>query len=105
MAAIRKFKDGQGNYLWQPGLQAGVAGMLLGYPVRTDDYMPDVASGSLSIAFGDFKRAYLIYRRRGMRIIRDNITNKGFTSFWVTERFGGGVQNFEAVKLMKFSAS
>jgi HK97 family phage major capsid protein len=40
-----------------------------------------------------------------MRIIRDNITNKGFTSFWVTERFGGGVQNFEAVKLMKFSAS
>ena len=41
--------------------------MLLGYPVRTDDYMPDVASGSLSIAFGDFKRAYLIYRRRGMR--------------------------------------
>jgi len=79
--------------------------MLLGYPVRTDDYMPDVASGSLSIAFRDFKRAYLIYRRRGMRIIRDNITNKGFTSFWVTERFGGGVQNFEAVKLMKFSAS
>lgn len=60
---------------------------------------------SLSIAFGDFKRAYLIYRRRGMRIIRDNITNKGFISFWVTERFGGGVQNFEAVKLMKFSAS
>jgi HK97 family phage major capsid protein len=86
-------------------LQAGVAGVLLGYPVHTDDYMPDVASGSLSIAFGDFKRAYLIYRRRGMRIIRDNITNKGFTSFWVTERFGGGVQNFEAVKLMKFSAS
>lgn len=105
LAAIRKFKDGQGNYLWQPGLQAGVAGVLLGYPVRTDDYMPDVASGSLSIAFGDFKRAYLIYRRRGMRIIRDNITNKGFTSFWVTERFGGGVQNFEAVKIMKFSAS
>ena len=105
LAAIRKFKDAQGNYLWQPGLQAGVAGLLLGYPVRTDDHMPDVVAGSLSIAFGDFRRAYLVYRRRGLRLIRDNITHKGFTSFWVTQRLGGGVQNFEAVKLMKFAAS
>ena len=105
LAAIRKFKDGQGNYLWQPGLQAGVAGLLLGYPVRTDDAMPDVAAASLAIAFGDFQRAYLVYRRRGLRLIRDNITHKGFTSFWVTQRLGGGVQNFEAVKLMKFAAN
>ena len=104
LAAIRKFKDGQGNYLWQPGLQAGVAGLLLGYPVHTDEHMPDVAAGSLSIAFGDFRRAYLVYRRRGLRLIRDNITHKGFTAFWVTQRLGGGVQNFEAVKLMKFAA-
>ena len=104
LAAIRKFKDGQGNYLWQPGLQAGVAGLLLGYPVHTDEHMPDIAAASLSIAFGDFRRAYLVYRRRGLRLIRDNITHKGFTAFWVTQRLGGGVQNFEAVKLMKFAA-
>ena len=105
LAAIRKFKDGQGNYLWQPGLQAGVAGLLLGYPVHTDEHMPDVAAASFSVAFGDFRRAYLVYRRRGLRLIRDNITHKGFTSFWVTQRLGGGVQNFEAVKLMKFAAN
>lgn len=105
LAAIRKFKDGQGNYLWQPGLIAGQTSTLLGYPVQSDDYMPDIAADKLAIAFGDFKTTYLIYRRRGMVLIRDNITNKGFTSFWITKRVGGGVQNFEAVKFMKFAAN
>ncbi len=105
LAAIRKFKDGQGNYLWQPGITAGQTSTLLGYPVESDDYMPDIAADKLAIAFGDFKTAYLIYRRRGMVVIRDNITNKGFTSFWTTKRVGGGVQNFEAVKFLKFAAS
>ena len=72
--------------------------------MHTDEHMPDVAAASLAIAFGDFRRAYLVYRRRGLRLIRDNITHKGFTAFWVTQRLGGGVQNFEAVKLMKFAA-
>lgn len=105
LAAIRKFKDGQGNYLWQPGLIAGQVSTLLGYPVHSDDYMPDIAANKLAIAFGDFKSAYLIYRRRGMVLIRDNITNKGFTSFWITKRVGGGMQNYEALKFMKFAAS
>lgn len=105
LSRIRKFKDGQGNYLWQPGLQAGVADMLLGYPVETDDMMPEIAANSLSIAFGNFRRAYLIVDRRGVAVIRDNVTRKGYTKFHTTRRVGGGVQNFEAVKLMKFATS
>lgn len=105
LAAVRKFKDSNGQYLWQPSLQAGAAGMLLGYAVETDDNMPDLAANSLSIAFGDFKRGYLIVDRRGVALIRDNLTKKGYTKFHTTKRVGGGVQNFEAIKLMKFAAS
>ena len=105
LAEIRKFKDGQGEYIWQPGLQVGVADKLLGYTVEVDDYMPDIAANSLAIAFGDFKRGYIIVDRRGIAVIRDNLTKKGYTKFHTTKRVGGGVQNFEAIKLMKFAVS
>ncbi len=105
LASIRKLKDGQGNYIWQPGLQAGVADRLLGYGVEIDDNMPDIAANSLSIAFGDFKRGYQVVDRRGISVIRDNLTKKGWTKFYTTKRVGGGIKNFEAIKLMKFAAS
>jgi HK97 family phage major capsid protein len=105
LATIRKFKNGMGDYLWQPSLQAGVPGLLLGYPAETDDNMPDVGSNSLSIAFGNFKRAYVVVRRRGLAILRDPLTAKPFVKFYSTMRIGGGIQHFEAVKLMKFAAS
>lgn len=104
LANIRKFKDGQGLYLWQPNLQAGVAGQLLGYGVNTDDNMPDLGAGSLPIAFGDFKKAYVVVRRRGIAMLRDPYTAKGWVKFYTTMRVGGGVQNFEAVKLVKCAA-
>lgn len=103
LAKIRKFKDGQNNYIWQPGLQAGVADKLLGYTAETDDFMPDVGADKFALAFGDFKRAYLIVRRRGVTMLRDPYTAKPFVKFYTTFRIGGGVQNFEAVKLMKIS--
>lgn len=105
LASVRKFKDSTGEYLWQPGLQAGIADTLLGYPVETDDNMPDIAANSLSLAFGNFKRGYVIVDRRGVAVIRDNVTKKGYTKFHMTKRVGGGVQNFEAIKLMKFATS
>lgn len=104
LATIRKFKDGQNNYLWQPGLQVGVAGKLLGYDVNTDDNMPDLAASAFPIAFGDFKRGYVIVRRRGIAMLRDPYTAKGWVKFYTTMRVGGGVQNFEAIKLMKCEA-
>ncbi|BCW89944.1 hypothetical protein sos41_31120 [Alphaproteobacteria bacterium SO-S41] len=104
-AAVRKLKDGDDNYIWQPGAAAGQAATLLGYPVVEAEDMPDIGAGTFSIAFGDFKRGYLIADRQGIRILRDPYSNKPYVMFYTTKRVGGGVQNFEAIKLMKFAAS
>jgi HK97 family phage major capsid protein len=104
-AEIRKLKDGNGQYLWAPGIAAGAPVSLLGYPVTIDDNMPDIAANSLSILFGDFRRAYLIVDRMGVRTLRDPFSNKPFVEFYTTKRVGGGIQNFEAVKAMRFSVS
>ncbi|MGQ0740922.1 MAG: phage major capsid protein [Alphaproteobacteria bacterium] len=104
-AAIRKLKDGQGNYIWQPGTAAGEPATLLGYAITEAEDMPDIAANSLSIAFGDFGRGYLIVDRVGVRVLRDPYSAKPFVLFYTTKRVGGGVQNFEAIKLMKFAAS
>ncbi len=104
-AAIRKFKDGQGNYIWSPGLTAGQPATLFGFPVAVAEDMPDIAADSYSIAFGDFARGYLVVDRVGIRTLRDPYSAKPYVLFYTTKRVGGGVQNFEAIKLMKFAAS
>jgi HK97 family phage major capsid protein len=104
-AAIRKFKDGQGNYLWQPPAQANGSATLMTFPIVEAEDMPDIAANSLSIAFGDFKRGYLIVDRQGVRVLRDPFTAKPYVLFYTTKRVGGGVQDFDAIKLMKFAAS
>ncbi len=104
-SVIRKFKDGQNNYIWQPGATAGQPATLLGYPVAEAEDMPDIASNAFSIAFGDFKRGYLIVDRIGVRVLRDPYSAKPYVLFYTTKRVGGGVQNFEAIKLMKFAVS
>jgi HK97 family phage major capsid protein len=104
-SVIRKFKDTTGNYIWQPGSAAGQPPTLLGYPVAEAEDMPDIASNSYSIAFGDFARGYLIVDRIGIRTLRDPYSAKPYVLFYTTKRVGGGVQNFEAIKLMKFAAS
>jgi HK97 family phage major capsid protein len=105
VSAVRKFKDGDGRYLWAPGSQPGQASTLMGYPVTEMETMPDVASGSFSLAFGDFAKGYLIVDRAGLRVLRDPYSAKPFVLFYTTKRVGGGVQNFDAIKLLKFSAS
>ncbi|GAB4525459.1 MAG: phage major capsid protein [Amphiplicatus sp.] len=105
VSAIRKFKNADGDYLWQPAAEAGAPSRLLGYPVTEVEEMPAIGAGSFSIAFGDFARGYLIVDRQGVRILRDPYTAKPFVLFYTTKRVGGGVQNFDAVKLLKFAAS
>jgi HK97 family phage major capsid protein len=104
-AEVRKLKDDGGNYLWSPGIQAGEPATLLGYRVMTDDNMPDIAADSLSIAFGDFRRGYLVVDRMGVRVLRDPYSAKPYVLFYVTKRVGGGVADFDAIKLMKFAAA
>jgi HK97 family phage major capsid protein len=103
--AIRKFKDSTGNYIWQPGVAAGQPPTLLGYPVAEAEDMPDIASGTYAVAFGDFARGYLIVDRIGIRTLRDPYSAKPYVLFYTTKRVGGAVQNYEAIKLMKFSAA
>lgn len=103
--AARKLKESTTNrYLWEPGMQVGSPERLMGYPVRIDEYMPTLATGSLSLAFGDFRQAYTIVDRIGIRTLRDPYTAKPYVVFYSTKRTGGGAMNYEAVKFLKFSA-
>lgn len=107
VAKVRKFKDGQGNLQWKPGTTAadGFTELFLGKRIEYDDNMPAVDTNTYSVAFGDFKRAYTIVDRRGTQVLRDAYTSKPYVKFWTTRRVGGGIQNFEALKLMKMASS
>ncbi len=100
VSAVRKLKDGDGHYIWEPNETGGAA--LLGYAITEIEDMPDIAADSFSIAFGDFARGYLIVDRAGVRVLRDPYSAKPYVLFYVTKRVGGGVQNFDAIKALKF---
>jgi HK97 family phage major capsid protein len=104
-STVRKFKDSTGNYLWQPPAVPGGKSNLIGFPLADAEEMPDVAANSLSIAFGDFRRGYLIVDRHGVRVLRDPYSAKPYILFYTTKRVGGGVQDFDAIKLLKFAVS
>ena len=104
-AEIRKLKDADGNYLWQPPAAAGQTASLMGFPVVEAEDMPDIASDATAIAFGDFQRGYLIVDRAGIRILRDPYSAKPYVLFYTTKRVGGGVQDFDAIKLVKFGTA
>ncbi len=105
LARVRKMKDNTGAFIWQPGLSADQPATLLGYPVIDAEAMPDVAVGSTSIAFGNFKAGYLITERNTTGILRDPFTSKPYVSFYAVRRVGGTVINAEAIKLLKFAAA
>ena len=102
-STIRKMKDADGNYLWQPPQGADRSATLLGFPVTEAEAMPDASAGSLSLAFGDFRRGYLVVDRAGLRVLRDPYSAKPYVLFYTTKRVGGGVQDFDAIKLLKFA--
>jgi HK97 family phage major capsid protein len=103
--AVRKLKDADGNYLWQPAAVAGGTASLMNFPVAESEDMPDIAANSYSIAFGDFRRGYLVVDRVGIRVLRDPYSAKPWVLFYTTKRVGGGVQDFDAIKLLKFGTA
>lgn len=103
LAAIRKLKDDDGHYLWQPSLQEGIPDRLLGYPCANSDYMPDISSGAFPLAFGNWKTGYQIIDRKGISILVNPYKKSGKIIFETNKRTGGDVVNFEAIKLMKIS--
>lgn len=101
---LRRLKDGQGNYLWQPSAQAGQPARLMDYPVVEAEDSPTLATGSLSLAFGDFREAYQIVDRIGLSVLRDPYTSYPYVFFKFRKRTGGGAVNFEAAKFLRFGS-
>lgn len=104
MQVIRKFKDGEGNYLWRPGLLADAPDTLLGKPVEYDDNVAAIGANTFPVKYGNFKRAYLIIDRLGTRVLRDPYTAKPYVAFYTTKRVGGGIVMYEAIKEIKIAA-
>ncbi len=104
-AEVRKFKDDDGNYLWHPPAVANGRSSLMTFQVVEAEEMPNIAANSYSVAFGDFGRGYLVVDRAGVTVLRDPFTAKPYVLFYTTKRVGGGVQDFDAIKLLRFAAS
>lgn len=103
-AVVRKLKDADGRHVWVDSLVIGQPSVLLGYPVEIDEEMPDVATGSLSIAFGSVSRTYTIVEQPGVKFLTDPFTDKPNVRLFAYRRIGGGVNNFEGLKFLKFAA-
>lgn len=102
---IRKFKDGEGNYLWRPGLSDGEPATLLGKPVEIDEAVDDIGANKFPLWFGNFKRGYLIADRKGVYVLRDPYSQKPYVFFYTTKRVGGGIIMYEAIKCLKIATS
>lgn len=105
IAAIRKLKDGNGMYMWQPALTAGEPDRLLGYPVHTSQFMPTIAAGAKTIAFGDF--SYYNIGDRGNRSLgelRELFAGNGMVGFLAKERVDGKLVLPEAVQCLQMKA-
>lgn len=106
LAKVRKMKDGDGSFLWQPSLAAGQPATLLSRPVVEAVDMPDTGAGAFPIVLGDFNQGYRVYDRVQLGILRDpySLATTGQTRFHARRRVGAGVAKPEAFKIMKCSA-
>ena len=102
---IMGFKDYQGRFVYSPATAPGMQDTLLGYPIVEAEDMPTIAANSFSLAFGNFRRGYLIADRVGTRVLRDPFSNKPYVGFYITKRLGGCVLNSECIKLLKFGTA
>lgn len=102
IAAIRRIKDANRQYLWQPSMMEGTPPTLLGCPVLVADDMTDAREKVTFVAFGNFREAYQIVDRAGLHVLRDPFSSKPYVEFYATRRVGGDVVNFDALKLIHF---
>ncbi len=107
LAAIRKLKDGQGQYLWQPGLTLGQPETILGRPAVEAVDMPDIAGNAYPVVFGDFSTGFRIYDRISLSLIRDPYTQatSGLTRFHARRRVGARVVRAESIRKLKIATS
>ncbi|WP_313670463.1 phage major capsid protein [Sandarakinorhabdus sp.] len=105
VAAIRKLKATDNQYLWQPSTQAGAPATFLGYAVAEAEDMPAVAANAFPIAFGNFFAGYTILEIGTTNVIRDPYTNKPYTMFYSSKRVGGDLVDSEAIKVLKIATT
>lgn len=99
--AIRKLKDTNGQYLWQPSLTAGTPDTILGRPVKTSAYMPTIAAGAKTIAFGDFSYYWIADRQgRSFKRLNELFAATGQVGFLASQRVDGKMILAEAVKVL-----
>jgi HK97 family phage major capsid protein len=106
LKGIRKLKDGNGQYLWQPGLTAGEPDMLFGAPVKTSIYVPAMAAGAKAIAFGDFSYYWIADRQgRSLKRLNELYAATGQVGFLGTQRVDGKQVLGEAIKCVKMKTA
>jgi HK97 family phage major capsid protein len=99
---IRKLKDpSTGLFLWQPTLQMGHPDSLLGYPVAIWEQMDDIGNGKFPVAFGNFRRGYMLLDRTDLRILVDPYSEPGFRRFYVRRRVYGHPSNTDSIKFIR----
>lgn len=104
--AVRKLKDGNGQYLWQPSLTAGTPDTILGRPVKTSAYMPAIAAGVKTVAFGDFSYYWIADRQgRSFKRLNELYAATGQVGFLASQRVDGKMILLEAVKVLVQKAS
>lgn len=104
--AIRKIKDGQGNYIWSMGdIRTNQPSTILGYPTAEFEDMADIGAGAFPLAYSDFQRSYLIVDRKGMSLLRDPYSKKPYVQFYYYARNGGDVRDFDALKYLKIATT
>lgn len=100
--AICKLKDNNGQYLWQPSLTAGAPDMILGRPIKTSAYMPAIAAGAKTIAFGDFSYYWIADRQgRSFKRLNELFAATGQVGFLASQRVDGKMILAEAVKVLE----
>ncbi len=104
-AHVRKFKDGDGNYLWRPGLDAGSPNTLLGKTIEIDDNMPSIGTDAYPVMFANLKEGYTVVDRTPVQVLRDPYTAKPYVLFYCTKRVGGAIVDYRAIKLLKVASS
>lgn len=100
---VRKFKDGDGNYMWRPGLLQGSPDILLGSAVEIDDNVDDIGANKYPIFYGNFQKGYLIVDRIGVSVLRDPYTDRPNVKFYARKRVGGQIIMYEAIKALRIS--
>lgn len=104
--ALRKLKDSNGQYLWQPSLTAAAPDTLLGRPVYTSAFMPALEAGKKSVLFGDLSYYWVADRQgRSFRRLGELFAPTGQVGFLATQRVDGKLILPEAVKVLQQKAA